>query len=107
MGELPGSAYKAYIEVAVKFKPDGTMEPTAIVWEDGISYEVNRVISVRSGYAAKAGGQGDRYVVQVNGHQTCIYFERSTNITGKVIGRWFAERKVPVLPENDEFEEIP
>lgn len=58
-------------------------------------------------YAAKAGGQGDRYVVQVNGHQTCIYFERSTNITGKVIGRWFAERKVPVLPENDEFEEIP
>ena len=52
MGELPGSAYKAYVEVAVKFKPDGTMEPTAIVWEDGISYAVDRVISVRSGYAA-------------------------------------------------------
>lgn len=107
MGQLPGSAYKAYIEVAARFKSDGTMEPTAIVWENGISYEVDRVISVRPGYAAKAGGQGDRYVVQVNGHQTCIYFERSTNITGKVIGRWFAERKVPVLPESDEFEDIP
>ncbi len=107
MGQLPGSAYKAYIEVAVRFKPDGTMIPTAIVWEDGISYEVDRVISIRPGYAAKSGGQGDRYVVQVNGRQTCVYFERSTNTTGKVIGRWFAERKVPVLPESSEFEDIP
>lgn len=107
MEQLPGRAYKAYIEVSVKFKPDGTMIPTAIVWEDGISYEVDRVISVRPGYAAKAGGQGDRYVIQVNGQQTCIYFEHSTKITGSVIGRWFAERKVPVLPESCEFEESP
>lgn len=105
MGELPGSAYKAYIEVTVKFKPDGNMEPTAIVWEDGITYEVDRVISIRPGYAAKAGGQGDRYVLRVNGRQTSIYFERTTNITGKIIGRWFAERKVPVLP--DDFGEAP
>lgn len=101
MGELPGSAYKAYVEVTVNFKADGTMLPTAIVWEDGVRYEVDRVIDIRPGYSAKAGGQGDRYVLQVNGRQTCLYFERSTKITGNVIGRWFAVRKVPKLPEDD------
>jgi hypothetical protein len=44
----------------------------------------------------KAGGQGDRYTVQVNGKQSYLFFERSTNITGNVIGRWFVERKVPI-----------
>lgn len=83
------------------------MLPTAIVWEDGVRYEVDRVIDIRPGYSSKAGGQGDRYVLQVNGHQTCLYFERSTKITGNVFGRWFAVRKVPKLPESDEFTEIP
>lgn len=107
MGELPGNAYKAYVEVTVRFKSDGTMLPTAIVWEDGVRYEVDRVIDIRPGYSSKAGGQGDRYVLQVNGHQTCLYFERSTKITENVFGRWFAVRKVPKLPESDEFTEIP
>ena len=96
MGEvLPGEAYKAYVTVVTEIRDDGMMLPLLIKWEDGIKYEVDRVIDVRPGYAAKAGGQGDRYTIMVNGRRTHLYFERSTNITGKIIGRWFVERKVP------------
>ena len=45
--------------------------------------------------ALGAGGQGDRYTILVNGQLTYLYFERSTNLTGNVIGRWFVERKIP------------
>ena len=60
-------------------------------------YQIDRVIDVRPGYAAKAGGQGDRYTIQVNGKRTCIYFERAVNPIGSIIGRWFVERKVPLV----------
>ena len=64
--------------------------------QDGQKYEIDRVIDIRPAYAAKAGGQGDRYTIQVNGARTYLYFERSTNLTGNTIGRWFVERKVPL-----------
>lgn len=94
---MPGEAYKAYVTVLTEICADGTMLPRVITWEDGIKYEIDRVLDVRPGYAAKAGGQGDRYTIMVNGRRTYLYFERSTNITGRIIGRWFAERKVPLL----------
>lgn len=71
------------------------MLPRAIVWEDGHRYEIDRVIDVRPAYAAKAGGQGDRYTIKVGGQQKYLFFERSTNLSGDIIGRWFVERKVP------------
>jgi len=72
------------------------MLPRAIVWEDGHRYEIDRVIDVRPAYAAKAGGQGDRYTIKVGGQQKYLFFERSTNLSGDIIGRWFVERKVPI-----------
>ena len=72
------------------------MLPRAIVWEDGHRYEIDRIIDVRPAYAAKAGGQGDRYTIKVGGQQKYLYFERSTNLSGDIIGRWFVERKVPI-----------
>ena len=41
----------------------------------------------------KAGGQGDRYTILIGGQQSYLFFERSTNLTGNQIGRWFVERK--------------
>ena len=84
---LPGEAYKVYVSVFVEHRSDGTMLPREIIWEDGQKYEIDRVIDIRPAYAAKAGGQGDRYTIQVNGARTYLYFERSTNLTGNTIGR--------------------
>ena len=37
--------------------------------------------------------QYDRYTVQINGHQSYLFFERSPNISGTNLGKWFVERK--------------
>lgn len=84
---------KVYVAVKVEFRQDGQMLPRFLTWEDGSEYEIDRVMDIRQGYAAKAGGQGDRYTIIVNGRQTYLYFERATRLTGNIIGRWFVERK--------------
>ena len=93
---LPGAAFKVYVNVFVEHTTEGLMLPRTIVWEDGLKYDIDRVIDIRPAYAAKAGGQGDRYTIQVNGARTYLYFERSSNPTDTKIGRWVVERKVPL-----------
>lgn len=93
---LPGAAFKVYVNVFVEHTTEGLMLPRTIVWEGGLKYDIDRVIDIRPAYAAKAGGQGDRYTIQVNGAQTYLYFERSSNPIDTKIGRWFVERKVPL-----------
>ena len=84
---------KVYVDVQVDFRKDGVMLPRVITWEDGMKYEIDRVSDIRPAAALRAGGQGDRYTVWVNGQQSYLFFERSTNLTGNVIGRWFVERR--------------
>ena len=85
---------KVYVAVKVDFRDDGIMLPREITWEDGTKYEVDRVLDIRQAPAMKAGGQGDRYTVKIRGQQSYLFFERSTNLSGYVIGRWFVERKI-------------
>lgn len=85
---------KVYIGVEADFGSDGAMMPRAIIWEDGTRYEVDRVLDIRPAPALKAGGQGDRYTLRINGQTTYAFFERSSNLAGNVIGRWFVERQV-------------
>lgn len=85
---------KVYVQVNADFTSDGTMLPRVIVWEDGERYTIDRVTDIRQAAAMKAGGQGDRYTVIIKGHQSYLFFERSAELTGNNIGRWFVERKV-------------
>lgn len=84
---------KVYVPVDVEFREDGTMFPRIIVWEDGTKYEIDRVTDIRQAAAMRAGGQGDRYTVMIDGKQSYLFFERSASLTGNNIGRWFVERK--------------
>ena len=84
---------KVYVSVAAVFRDDGAMLPTEITWEDGKKYAVDRVLDIRQASAMKAGGQGDRYTIQINGKQSYLFFERSANISGFRLGRWFVERR--------------
>lgn len=84
---------KVYVHVKVDFCEDGIMLPKEIIWEDGVSYKIDRVTDIRQAAAMRAGGQGDRYSIVVGGKQSYLFFERSTNQTGNNIGRWFVERK--------------
>ena len=84
---------KVYVAVKADFNEDGVMLPREITWEDGTKYAIDRVLDIRQAAAMKAGGQGDRYTVRINGNQSYLFFERSTNQTGNNLGRWFVERK--------------
>jgi len=84
---------KVYVEVTTRTRTDGIMLPLSILWEDGKEYFIDRVTDIRQAAAMKAGGQGDRYTVMINGQMSYLFFERSTNLTGNNIGRWFVERK--------------
>lgn len=92
MAEVP--SIKVYVQVKANFRADGIMIPTSLIWEDGMHYEIDKVTDIRQAAAMKAGGQGDRFTIWVNGKPTYLFFERSTNKTGNVIGRWFVERRV-------------
>ena len=85
---------KVYVAVKADFAENGKMIPRQITWEDGTKYEIDRILDVRQAAAMKAGGQGDRYTVRICGQQSYLFFERSTNLTGNNIGRWFVERKI-------------
>lgn len=84
---------KVYVAVKADFNEEGIMLPREIIWEDGMKYEIDRVLDIRQAAAMKAGGQGDRYTVRINGQQSYLFFERSTNQTGNNLGRWFVERR--------------
>lgn len=84
---------KVYVAVRTDFAADGTMFPREITWENGEKFEIDRVLDIRQAAAMKAGGQGDRYTIMVRGIQSYLFFERSTNLTGNNIGRWFVERR--------------
>jgi len=84
---------KVYVPVKAEFQDDGSILPRELTWEDGTRFQIDRVINVRPAAAARAGGQGDRYTVEVNGHRTYLFFERSTAVSGNNLGRWFVERK--------------
>lgn len=84
---------KVYVSVRAEFDEDGIMLPRELTWEDGEKFEIDRILDIRQAPALKAGGQGDRYTIVVHGVQSYLFFERSTNLTGNVIGRWFVERR--------------
>lgn len=85
---------KVYVAVIAAFDADGRIIPREITWEDGRKYEIDRVSDIRQAAAMKAGGQGDRYTVWINGQRSYLFFERNCSLTGNNIGRWFVERKV-------------
>lgn len=87
------SETKVYVKVTASFDADGRIIPRELVWEDGRSYIIDRVLDVRPAAAMKAGGGGDRYTIRVNGQQSYLFFERNASIKGDNIGRWFVERR--------------
>lgn len=84
---------KVYVAVDASFDASGRIIPRVVTWENGHKYEIDRVTDIRQAAAMKAGGQGDRYTVWINGKQSYLFFERNASLTGNNIGRWFVERR--------------
>lgn len=89
---IKNGSCKVYVDVTVDFTKDGKMIPTSIIWEDGRKYPIDRVLSVRPAPALKAGGQGDRYEIEIRGKSRYIWFTHNEDISDKCVGWWFVER---------------
>ena len=85
---------KVYVAVNADHKADGSCCPKMIRFDNDRKYEIDKVTDIRQATAMRAGGQGDRYTIYVNGKQSYLYFERSCSLTGNNLGRWFVERRV-------------
>ena len=83
---------KVYIDVNVAFRSDGSMLPRSILWSNGRTYPIDRVLNVRACNAARCGGQGDRYTVMMRGQRRYLYFEHGLDPDDSRIGRWFVEQ---------------
>ena len=84
---------KVYVSVRVEFTKDGRMLPRSLTWEDGWEYAIDGVKDIRPAHAARAGGQGDRYAIMVEGRERYLFFEHNPEYGNNNVGRWFLERK--------------
>jgi hypothetical protein len=80
---LNGSSYnRRYVAMDVHYTENGNITPTRLYWDDGKSFEIDRVTDVRPGVSLKVGASGLRYTCLILGKERCIYLSE---------GKWFVE----------------
>jgi len=73
---------KIYVEIIASFNKNGEIRPLKLIWEDGISYEIQKIIDIRPAASLKAGGCGIRYTCKINGQERYLFLEET---------KWFVE----------------
>lgn len=76
---------KVYVKVISQTDEEGNITPISVTWEDGRTYEIDRVTDIRRAYAPKVGGTAIRYTVNIMGKETFIFCDER---------KWFVESKV-------------
>lgn len=75
---------KVYVEVTAHFDLEGKLTPLTILWEDGHTFEVDKILDCRRAASLKAGGVGMRYLCRIAGKETHLFYEGP---------KWFVEGK--------------
>lgn len=77
---------KVYVSMHLHVDRQGKLKPTAIEWEDGRAYKIDKVTDERMAPPAHVGAiLARRYDVLVEGREKTVYLETPTN-------QWFVER---------------
>ena len=78
------NTYKVFVGVTARFEPDGKIIPLSVLWEDGRTFEIDKILDVRRAASLKAGGAGIRYTVRIGRRETFLFLEER---------RWFVQRR--------------
>ena len=78
------SRRKHYVEVLARIDEEGAFTPVSVTWDDGRTFEIDRVLDVRQAASLKVGGTGMRYLVRIGQTTTYLFYENP---------RWFVEEK--------------
>ena len=83
---MPGGdeRVKRYVMVCSRTDELGRVLPQRVIWGDGVSYEIDRILDAERCASRKVGGTGMRYHVVIGGQETYLYYENP---------RWFVEAK--------------
>lgn len=73
---------KKNISVIAKFSSDGKVTPQKILWDDGRSFDIDRVSDIRKSASLKGGGIGMRYGCYVRGKLVFLFKDEDS---------WFME----------------
>lgn len=73
---------KQYVSVTARFDADGNVTPLCIHWDDGRSFDIERITDVRFAASLKAGGAGIRYTCRIRACERYLFLEEN---------RWFIE----------------
>ena len=73
--QRPENPCKRYVKVRADFELDGRIRPLLFREEDGPAFRIDRVLDVRQAASRKAGGQGIRYVCEVEGGIAVLFHE--------------------------------
>jgi len=75
---------KVFVDVFIKCTKDGKQIPLKVIWEDGRTFNIDRVLEEKKAASLKVGGQGLRYKCRVCDKEIFIWLED---------GKWFVEGK--------------
>lgn len=79
------AALKVYVDVHAMLSKEGDLIPKSFVWEDGRTYEIDRIKKKEMQANRKAGGTGLMYTIIVDGKECHLYYE---------VDRFFMEKKL-------------
>lgn len=71
----PRRVHREEVDVVVRFRKGGEVEPVAVCWKDGRSFYVDEVVAVLPFGPARAGRRTMRFDVRFGGHETQLYLE--------------------------------
>lgn len=100
-GNMDVRQARVYVSVVVAFDELGRMIPKVLLWEDGRKYDIERLLDVRPGYAARAGGQGDRYTVRIEGKERYLFFEHNAEFGSRCLGAGLSNVSSTWMKESD------
>lgn len=79
---------KVYVELLLHVDTDGNYKPVELIWEDGRTYHISKVIEKRIAPTRYVGSiLTTRFTVLINGYVRELYFEKTTN-------KWFVETPI-------------
>ncbi len=68
--------YKHYVEVIARFDKEGRITPLKIIWDDGVAYEIDKILQFKHQAYSKVGGDNTMYRCMIGGHERTLFFER-------------------------------
>ncbi|MGN0984707.1 MAG: hypothetical protein ACI4OI_07675 [Gemmiger sp.] len=83
---------RVYIKVTSDFDATGYMQPRAITWKDGRTFQIDAVRDFRPAGTLGSDCRGDCYTVLIGGKEKHLFFERVDPLFSGRVGRWFVEK---------------